>query len=833
MSNPTTSGQRKIRARRERKSKHFYSDDNVYHCDCMQNMIFVFPPAIAEDTFVHHLGAGYIRAYLQQHGIETSQFATLRKMTIPEIITGILKYKPEIVGFTCYDTNYVYVRILAKMLKKKDPSLTVVLGGPTATFSDKTVMNHTPEFDICVVGEGEQTVLELFQKGFSDLESIKGVTFRSGNELVSTGRRPLLSSGVKGKELDIIPSPYLTGLVPPDGTAGILTARGCVYRCTYCNFAIMFNHTIRHHSIERVVAELKLLEENWKPTSKMDMVIINDDTFSLDVDRAKALCQKIIDEGIHLPFLLETRADHCDEELIELMRDAGVKTINFGLESTSCKVLRAVKKVAPYKEEEFLEQVKNCVQWAKEAGMSTSVSVIFGLPEEGIKEAEETLNFIKELDVDEYASNYLQICAGTELFRTRKEYGLDVYPSSFFLPYLIQHAYDVWKIPLLPKSHLERGLAQWKRTYCGMLSYEVDRTENSYEYLMLKKMPVNNEEVCVWLQKNCVLPLSVVDITGTTKEEGIHNLEFLLRGGVPVGPYYVVVKNGQPRLLYLPQFVGLPVGVPETPFHRYEKGTEGLFTCEESQDVKALNQFVDNYIQEGILSFPVQDLPGTLVGACRWGESVCPAVSGGVLVLDGEHVLPCYYGEGVGMIGDSIQNLRENVKTMLREKEEERECTNCAVKRECSRCLFPQPFTDVEFCRLRRDYPGVSKLATVMKWLRRFYQSKDEATFKMRVDTQAPPLFYQGELSQGSPLPKVRSDVRLCSLNGRGAAFITEEFQPYWLGSTLAVILEAFQLGIGEESLISYLCESGASQEKASKAVSDAVSIFGKMGFLE
>ena len=797
-------------------------------------MTFVFPPALAEDTIVHHLGSGYIRAYLQKHGIETSQCATLKKMTIPEIVAGILKYKPEIVGFTCYDTNYAFVRLLATMVKKKDPDLKIVLGGPTATFSYREVMDHTPAFDLCVVGEGEQTVLELLQKGFSDLESIKGITFRDGNELVTTERRPLLSSGIKGKELDIIPSPYLTGLVPPNGTAGILTARGCVYRCTYCNFAIMFNHTIRHHSIERVVAEMRMMEEMWKPTSAMEMVIINDDTFSMDVDRAKALCQKIIDEGIHLPFLLETRVDHCDKELIELMWDAGVKTINFGLESTSCEVLRNVKKVALYKEKEFLEQVKSCVQWAKEAGMSVSVSVIFGLPGEGPTEAKETLNFIRELDVDEYASNFLQICAGTELFDTRKEYGLDVYPSSFFLPYMIEHAYDVWEIPLLPRAHLEKGMAQWKRTYCWMISYEVDRTETSFEFLMLKKMPELNEKDCVWLQENCVLPLSVVDITGATKEEGVHHLESLIRGGVPVGPYYMVVsKNENPRLVYLPQFVRLPIDVPETPFHYYEKGQEGLLTCEEVQDVAALDHFLSTHVQDGILSIPVQDVPGTLVGSCRWGESVCPAVSGSILVLDGEKVVPCYYGGEVGTLGDSIYTLRENVKTLLREKEKERDCENCPVKKECSRCLFPQPFTDAEFCKLKRAYPDLSKIITVMKWIHRFYQDTGEASLRMRVNEKAPPLFYQGELSGGSPLPRIRHDVRLLSLDGRGAAFTTGEFQPYWLGSALAVILEAFQLGVGKESLISHLCESGVSREKASKAVSDAVSIFGRMGFLE
>ena len=110
----------------------------------------MFPPGLDGDKFAYHLGAGYIRSWLQQHGIETAQFAASQKRTVPDIVAGILKYKPEIVGFTCYDLNYAYVRILTKMIKKKEPHLRVMVGGPTATFSTREIMNHTPEIDLCV-----------------------------------------------------------------------------------------------------------------------------------------------------------------------------------------------------------------------------------------------------------------------------------------------------------------------------------------------------------------------------------------------------------------------------------------------------------------------------------------------------------------------------------------------------------------------------------------------------------------------------------------------------------------------------------------------------------
>ena len=119
------------------------------------------------------------------------------------MVTRTLEYNADVIGFTCYDANYPYVRLLARYLKKKNQHLTIILGGPTATFSPHVIMAHTPEIDLCIRGEGEQTTLELMQKEFKDLEGTKGITFRSHNEIISTPNRPLISSGVTGKELDI------------------------------------------------------------------------------------------------------------------------------------------------------------------------------------------------------------------------------------------------------------------------------------------------------------------------------------------------------------------------------------------------------------------------------------------------------------------------------------------------------------------------------------------------------------------------------------------------------------------------------------------------------
>jgi len=143
------------------------------------------------------------------------------------------------------------------------PDILIIAGGPTATFSDKYLLKDMPEIDICVRGEGEYTTFELIEHlknndGLSNIISnIKGVTYRKNGNIIRNQNRPFI------KEIDIIPSPYLTGILKPEdllnqnGEISILTSRGCVYRCTYCNFSAMSRHTIRYHSIDRVMSQCK------------------------------------------------------------------------------------------------------------------------------------------------------------------------------------------------------------------------------------------------------------------------------------------------------------------------------------------------------------------------------------------------------------------------------------------------------------------------------------------------------------------------------------------------------------------------------------------------
>jgi hypothetical protein len=573
--------------------------------------------------------------------------------------------------------------------------------------------------------------------------------------------------------------------------------------------------------VDRVIEELSLIADHWDP-AVTSQITIHDDIFSLHLKRAKTICQKIIDKGINLPFFVETRADNCDKELIELMKEAGVIKLNFGLESASCSVLKTIKKPRPEKESQFLTQIKASVAWAKKAGIKTSVSIILGLPGESPQKGRETVNFVKELHVDEYYHNFLLLFAGTELFYTRKKYNLDVVHSPSFLPYKTLYTYDVGEITPLSNSDYYGEVAVWRKTYTDIISYRVDKP-HAIKHLLLKRVPKDVDHFCTWLQSVCVMHLLVVDTTDSTKEEVNRRKALLLQGGVPVG-YYCHVKDG---CLNVYGLTDLSIPLQTSLFYQ---GEGDLFTLETFQDLKALFHFYKDHVKDGILSFQAQKAP-KIIGTCRWSECMCPALSGSILVVDGDAVVCCHDGVGVGAIGDTVQQLRENLQDIQCETEKERGCGECSLNTMCSHCLA-HPFHD-EFCTLKKRYPGVSQLVTLFEWVYSF-AGDTEGILALRVDASAPPLFYHGERSKnGTPLPRVSDTVRLLSFNREPVIFSTQTFRSFSPGHTLAAILEACQIGVDTEGLVSYLRDHESIDTKeALNAIGKAVSLLRKKGFL-
>ena len=109
----------------------------------------------------------------------------------------------------------------------------------------------------------------------------------------------------------------------------MITSRGCPYRCSFCASHLTMGRRFRPHSPEYVLEELKLLVRNYGT----EQVIFQDDTFTVDRERVRRICELMLREGLRVEWFCFSSVNTADRELLSLMRRAGCFSIGYGVES--------------------------------------------------------------------------------------------------------------------------------------------------------------------------------------------------------------------------------------------------------------------------------------------------------------------------------------------------------------------------------------------------------------------------------------------------------------------------------------------------------------------
>jgi radical SAM superfamily enzyme YgiQ (UPF0313 family) len=246
--------------------------------------------------------------------------------------------------------------------------------------------------------------------------------------------------------------PLTDGLDPHARAYTLVTSRGCPYQCVYCSKPIT-GTTWRPRSPEDVVAEWRMLVRDLRATE----IGITDDVWNLRPDRAKAICRLLIAEGLStVPWVTihGMRADHTDEELFRLMKQAGCKRVGFGVESGNQAVLDSIKK------HQKLEDVRQAFRAARAAGLQTMGFFIFGLPADTEATMDDTIRFALELDPD--LANFMIAAPypGTELWEIARRDGRLF--SQNWRDYAIHDEKARYELPGLPAELVEK---KWHEAY--------------------------------------------------------------------------------------------------------------------------------------------------------------------------------------------------------------------------------------------------------------------------------------------------------------------------------------------------------------------------------
>lgn len=224
-----------------------------------------------------------------------------------------------------------------------------------------------------------------------ELERVKGLVWRNGNDIVVNPDRPFI------RHLDDLPLPR-HDLLPLDKYRAplvrgpysfVVTSRGCPANCRFCIKHVSYGRSVRFRSPENILVELKHLAGLGVRSVHMYA-----DLFTLSREQVMGLCELMLKQDLRLRWTCNSRVDFVDPEMLHLMEEAGCWMISWGIESGSEVVLRRVRKgIAP-------EQVEQALRWSREAGIRNWGYFIIGLPGETEETIKETIQFSKKLPLD-------------------------------------------------------------------------------------------------------------------------------------------------------------------------------------------------------------------------------------------------------------------------------------------------------------------------------------------------------------------------------------------------------------------------------------------------
>jgi anaerobic magnesium-protoporphyrin IX monomethyl ester cyclase len=328
------------------------------------------------------------------------------------------QFDPQMIGVTAVTMSVDNALTVVQDVKSIAPEILTVMGGPHVTFCAPETMAAYEAIDFIVLGEGEETIVELsnaLQKR-EHWGNIKGLAYREACQIKTTGPRPFI------KDINSLPEPA-RHLIPMGRyralglPVSITTSRGCPFQCIFCVGRKMVGATVRYRNPENIVDELSKL-------SRLDFHQVNfaDDLFTASKQHCMAVCDEIIKRGLALQWTSFARVDTVSPEILERMKEAGCTAISFGVESGSLEILERIKKRITIKQ--VLAAVKMCT----DAGITPQASFILGLPGETpatLKETVEMGHRLKAMGVL-HGFHLLAPFPGTEVREKCDSYDLQI-----------------------------------------------------------------------------------------------------------------------------------------------------------------------------------------------------------------------------------------------------------------------------------------------------------------------------------------------------------------------------------------------------------------------
>ena len=380
------------------------------------------PDAYADGPFrsgeIPNLAAAYLTNALRRQGAR-AEYVNLfqyEKDRLAELLAG----DPRCVAITT--TFYVWnfpVHEMVEFIREHNERVPIVVGGPLVanharnyTGDDLSAALRDLGADIYVnESQGEGTlgrIVEALRDG-GDLSRVPNVAYDDGGELRINPRQP---------EVNSLDANYIDWreLSSEDlgATLQTRTARSCAFKCAFCNYPTRAGK-LTLASLDTIEKEL----DSMAARGNVRNVVFIDDTFNVPLPRFKEICRLMIRKGYEFNWYSYFRCSNSDEEAVDLMAESGCKGVFLGIESGSPEILENMNKRAS------AEHYRRGIDLLHKNGILTFGSFIVGFPGETARTVGETLDFVRETEVDFYRAQMWYNEAGTPIHQQKEKYAIE------------------------------------------------------------------------------------------------------------------------------------------------------------------------------------------------------------------------------------------------------------------------------------------------------------------------------------------------------------------------------------------------------------------------
>lgn len=317
------------------------------------------------------------------------------------IIADIYKKKPDVLAFSCYIWNWEYVQEVMAEVHKILPKVPIFLGGPEVSFTSEEILKQYPFLSGVMIGEGEETFLELCRAYIEDrdVNLVSGISGQPRG-LVNINDIPFFYDDMAAFEHRIV---YYE------------SSRGCPYRCSYCLSSI--DKTVRLRDLDLVKKELQFFLD-----VKVPQVKFIDRTFNCNRDHACEVWQYILDNDNGITnFHFEISADILtDRELsiLEKMRP-GLVQLEIGVQSTNPETIKEINRVMNV---DKLREVVARIHSFK--NIHQHLDLIAGLPFEDFTTFQKSFNDVYFMKPEQLQLGFLKVLKGAKMWEKAQEYGI-------------------------------------------------------------------------------------------------------------------------------------------------------------------------------------------------------------------------------------------------------------------------------------------------------------------------------------------------------------------------------------------------------------------------